>query len=157
MERREHRFNIIDALFIAALAALAVFLAVRAISGAKPDDEKVVFVMQTDMIPDELVGKVAPGDAVFDSESGRKIGVVTACDTRPAKHNGTSQNGTPVVSEVPGYKTLYVTCSADCPPPDGGAVTSQGVMISEGRRYTLMFPNLYCGAECISVDTSGDN
>ncbi len=158
MERRKHRFNIIDVLFIAAVAALAVFLVIRGATGGAKKESEVVFVMQTDMISDELVGKVAPGDAVFDGETGQKIGEVTACDTRPAKHTGKSQNGTPVVSEVPGYKTLYVTCSATCPPAEGGAVTSSGVVISAGRRYTLMFPNLYCGAECISVDTaSGDN
>ena len=158
MERRKHRFNIIDVLFIAALSALAVFFIIRGAAGGTPKEREVVFVMQTDMISDDLVGKVAPGDAVFDNVSGQKIGVVTTCDTRPAKHTGTSQNGTPVVSEVPGYKTLYVTCSANCPPAEGGAVTSSGVVISAGRRYTLMFPNLYCGAECISVDAaSGDN
>ena len=57
-------------------------------------------------------------------------GVVTTCDTRPAKHTGTSQNGTPVVSEVPGYKTLYVTCSANCPPAEGGAVTPLALAIT---------------------------
>ena len=158
MERRKHRFNIVDVLFIAALAALAFFFVIRAASGIAPKEREVVFVMQTDMISDELVGKVAPGDAVFDNATGQKIGVVTACDTRPAKHTGTSQSGTTVVSEVPGYKTLYVTCTASCPPAEGGAFTSSGVVISSGRRYTLMFPNLYCGAEYISVDSaSGDN
>lgn len=154
MEMRKHRFNIIDVLFIIAAVAVVAFIIFHAAKSSPPGEENVVFVMQTDMISDDLVGKVAPGDAVYDGDSGRRIGTVDACDTRPAKHTGTSQNGSVVVSEVPGYKTLYVTVTALCPPPEGGAVRSSGVAISAGRRYTLMFPDLYCGAECISVDTS---
>ena len=91
----------------------------------------------------------------FDS-TGRKIGEVTACDTRPAQHTGSDSNGTPVVSDVPGYKTLYVTCSAVSVYGEDG-YTVEGVQISSGKRYVLMFPSLYCEGECISISAGSEN
>jgi len=55
------------------------------------------------------------------------------------------------VSEVAGYRSLYITCEATCP-AGGDAYEVEGVTISSGRRYTLMFRSLYCKAECLTVD-----
>ncbi|MBQ7671401.1 MAG: DUF4330 family protein [Clostridia bacterium] len=152
MEKRKHKFNIIDAIVVLLIVAAVVFAVVKIVKNAsdKTADVSLTFVMQTDMIPDELSDNVSVGDPIYDGATGRKIGEVTACDTRPAQHTGSDTNGTPVVSDVPGYKTLYVTCSAICESGDDG-YTVEGVQISSGRRYVLMFPSLYCEGECISI------
>lgn len=154
MEKRKHKFNIIDAVVIALVAAAAALLIYRAVSrGGAEREAKLTFVMQTDMIPEELSDNVAVGDALYDGESGRKIGEVVSCDVRPAQHTGKSKNGTPVISEVASYRQLYVTCETLT--TDGGdEYTADGVVISSGKRYKLMFSGLYCEGECITVGIS---
>lgn len=158
MEKRKHKFNVIDAIVILLIAAVLTIAVVKIVSNSsgKTNDVKLTFVMQTDMIQDELSDNVKVGDAVYDGDTGRKIGEVTACDMRPAQHTGSDSNGAPVVSDVPGYKTLYVTCFALSVSGDDG-YTVEGVPISSGRRYVLMFPSLYCEAECISISAGGEN
>ena len=158
MEKRNHTFNVVDAIVILLMVAVIVLAVVRIVksSSETTSDISLTFVMQTDMIPDELSDNVSVGDAIYDGETGRKIGEVTACDTRPAQHTGSDSNGTPVVSDVPGYKTLYVTCSAVSVYGEDG-YTVEGVQISSGKRYVLMFPSLYCEGECISISAGSEN
>ena len=158
MEKRNHKFNVVDAIVILLMVAVIVLAVVRIVksSSETTSDVSLTFVMQTDMIPDELSDNVSVGDAIYDGETGRKIGEVTACDTRPAQHTGSDSNGTPVVSDVPGYKTLYVTCSAVSVYGEDG-YTVEGVQISSGKRYVLMFPSLYCEGECISISAGSEN
>ena len=158
MEKRNHKFNVVDAIVILLMVAVIVLAVVRIVksSSETTSDISLTFVMQTDMIPDELSDNVSVGDAIYDGETGRKIGEVTACDTRPAQHTGSDSNGTPVVSDVPGYKTLYVTCSAVSVYGEDG-YTVEGVQISSGKRYVLMFPSLYCEGECISISAGSEN
>ena len=158
MEKRKHSFNIIDAVVILIVAAAVSLLIWRAANGRKGGDTvALTYVMQTlqgsvdDMISEEMASNVQPGDGVYDSESGRRIGTVAACDSRPAQY--TSAGG--VVTEVAGYKTLYITCEATSV-DEGGRLTVDGVPVSTGKTYTLMFPNLFCRAECISVETARD-
>ena len=158
MEKRKHSFNIIDAVVILIVAAAAALVIWR-VSDRGDDAGRVAltYVMQTlqssvdDMIPEEMAANVQPGDGVYDKESGRRIGTVVACDSRPAQY--TSDGG--AVTEVAGYKTLYITCETSAL-DEGGRLTVDGVPVSTGKTYTLMFPNLYCRAECISVETARD-
>ena len=154
MEKRKHRFNIVDLVLILIIAALAALLIWRAVSGSSEQTKVgLTYVMQTlqgsvdEMIPEEMAGNIQPGDGVFDSESGRRIGTVVTCDSRPAQY--TASNGT--VTEVAGYRTLYITCEAEAL-DEGGKLSVGGVPGSTGKTYTLMFPRLTCGAECISVE-----
>lgn len=154
MEKRKHKFNIVDVIVIVLLAAGVAALVYHFAKGGAPDKTvSLTYVMQTDMVPEELSDNVAVGDAVYDGATGRKIGEVAACDSRPAQHTGTAANGSQVVSEVAGYRSLYVTCEATCP-AGGDGFSVDGVAISSGCRYTLMFPSLYCEAECVSVGTT---
>ena len=156
MEKRKHRFNIVDAVVVLLVAAVLVFAVVKAVGKEKEVRRGVTFVMQTSMLPDELSDNVSSGDPVYDADSGRKIGTVAACEARPAQHVGSSAAGTRTVSEVIGYKTLYVTCEAEVSLADG-EYRSDGVALSSGKSYVLMFPSLYCEAECISVaENAGD-
>lgn len=157
MEKRKHRFNIIDAAVIVLLVGAAVLLTLHFVNRRENADKNIplTFVMQTDMIPEELADNVEVGDPVFDGDSGIRIGVVTECDSRAAQHVGKSKSGASVISDVAGYRQLYVTCEAS----GNGAedkFTVDGVMISSGRRYRLMMPSLYCEAECITVDRAPD-
>ncbi len=154
MEKRKHRFNVVDVIVILLIAAAAVLL----ILGTRPKGEtgriSLTYVMQTlqgsvdDMIPEEMASNVSAGDDVFDGETGRKIGKVASCDSRPAQYTSATTGN---VSEVAGFKTLYITCEAQAT-EEGGSYSVGGVAVSTGKVYTLKFANFYCKAECISVD-----
>ncbi len=161
MEKRKHRFNIIDVvaiLLVAAAVAFAVWHFTR--GGGAKGNVRVTFVMQTledrieDMIPEEserFSGGVAVGDAVFDADTGAVIGTVTDCDSRQAQFTAVAANGVEVKTPVDGYRTLTVTCEADGVAGDGSFKVG-GVVITAGKVYTLMFPNLWCRAECILAE-----
>ena len=152
METRKHRFNIIDVLALILIAGAIVLLVLHLTGGTGRDEHvKLTFVMETlrdtpdGTVPEGLAANVAPGDAVYDAETGRRIGTVTDCGSR---------------LEISGYEkhyTLSITCEADC--VRTSSYESNGVVISVGRRYTLMLPNLYCRAECIFAEpaAAGEN
>ena len=161
MEQKKHRFNIIDAvviLLIAAAVAGTVWYFTK--GGAGERSAKITFVMQTsessvdEMIPEEserFSGGVKVGDAVFDADTGARIGTVTDCDSRPAQFTAVSSEGVEVKTPVDGYRTLTVTCEADAVEKDG-SFRVNGVVISSEKVYTLMFPDLYCKAQCIFAE-----
>ena len=163
MEKRKHGFNIIDVVVILLILA-AVALTVRHfVKDTGPDGTaKITFVVQTlessveDMIPEEserFTGGVKVGDAVFDADTGVRIGTVTDCDSRPAQFTAVAKSGVEVKTPVDGFRTLTVTCEAEGK-TDGDSFTVGGVPISSGKIYTLTFPDLWCRAECIFADAS---
>ncbi|MBR6916860.1 MAG: DUF4330 family protein [Clostridia bacterium] len=159
METRKHRFNIVDVIVILLVLAAAALIGIKLFAAEEEQNRvELTFVMQTlqadidTMIPDELSPNVKEGDAVYDAESGRRIGTVVTCDSRPARYTGMSKSGNTVVSDVSGYKTLYITCTAQGY-EDPDAYYSDGVMISTGKQYRLMLPDLVCDVECISVES----
>lgn len=158
MEKIKHKFNIIDLVIIAAII-LVVFALIKVYVIDKSSDganEKVSlqYVIETDMISEELADNVSVGDLVYDAESGKLIGEVTACDSRNATHVGVSQNGSQVVSDIAGYKSLHITIVTEA---DGGAkgYFANSVSISVGNEYNMMFPELYCTGSCISAEVIG--
>ncbi len=152
MEKRKHKFNIFDVIVILIVAAAAFGIWKIASGGGEDVRAAVNFVMQSAPVPEDVADNVAPGDGVYERESGALIGRVVTCDSRSALYTGTAKDGSSVTSDYPGYKTLYITCTADAG-QRGGAYVSGGVTLSAGNKYTLMFPRLYCEAECISVET----
>ncbi len=153
-EVRKHRFNIVDVVAILLLGAVIAAFVIRFSDKKEESRVDLVYVMQTlqgsvdEMIPEELAGNIEPGDAVYDKDTGKRIGTVLTCDSRPAQYTSASKGTT---SEVAGYRTLYITCEATAE-DEGGKYTVGGVAVSTGRTYTLMFPGLCCKAECISVE-----
>lgn len=155
MEKKKHRFNIIDLVIIAAVVAIGALLVKSFIFDARNDNkaEKVnlQYVIETDMLSEDLADNVKVGDAVYDYVSGRKIGQVTACDVRNATHIGMSDSGAQVISDVVGYRTLYITVEGQASGTAGG-YSVETVAISVGKAYSLMLPDLYCTGSCISAE-----
>ena len=156
MEKRKHRFNFIDAVLIVLIIACAVLIFFK-VRGERAAEKNVTlsFVMQSEMISEDMAANVKAGDPVFDRETGVKIGEVSACDSRPAQYTGHSKSGAAVVSEVPGYRSLYITCEASGS-DSGDEYKIGGVAISSGKTYSLMMPLLYCEAECIAVEPAAE-
>ncbi len=155
LEKKNHRFNIIDLLIILVVVVAAVLLAKSFLLDMKGDSqgEKVnlQYVIETDMLSEDLADNVSVGDSVYDYESGKVIGTVTACDVRNATHVGMSDAGVQVVSDIVGYRSLYITVeSSALSSPSGYFIDS--LSVSVGREYKLMLPDLYCVGSCISAE-----
>lgn len=155
MNNKKHKFNIIDLVIIFAVVLFGMLLVKNFIFDAQKESrgEKVnlQYVIETEMLSEALADNVKVGDAVYDYASGRKIGQVTACDVRNATHTGMSESGAQVVSDVVGYRCLYITVEGEAlHKADGYTVDS--VAVSVGREYSLMLPDLYCKGSCISAE-----
>ena len=151
MKERKHSFNIVDAAVILIIAAAAVIIGVRYSNretAAGAMKVKLSYVMRADMVSDSFAEDVVIGDAVYDKDTRKLLGRVTDV----GREN----------SEVPGYKTLYITAEAD-DAESGDSYKVKGIAVRAGERYSLSFcgeenRSLYCRAECISVDAAaGDN
>lgn len=158
MDKTKHRFNFIDVLIILTVVAVAAVLVKLYVFDGKSDvqtkNASIQYVVCTDMISEELSDNVTVGDTVFDYSSGKEIGKVIACDIRNATHTGTSQSGTPVVSEIVGSKVLYITVEATATVYDDGYYVGS-VPVSVGNSFKFMLPKLYCTGKCISVEVIG--
>ena len=147
MEKTKHRFNIVDFIIIvAAVLALLALLKIYFIDSSSVADESITlqYVIQTDNISEELAGNVSVGDKVYDMESGRLIGEVTACDVRNATHVGVSSGGSQQISDIAGYKSLHITVETEA---EGGA---KGYYAD-----SVMLPDLFCTGCCINAEVIG--
>ena len=155
MEKKKHRFNIVDLVIIIVLAAAAVLLVRSFVFDGDGDAEgkkiNLQYVIETDMISEDLADNVKVGDPVYDYESGKLIGTVTACDVRNTTHVGMSDSGVQVVSDIVGYRSLYVTVETPAVGSPSGYFVGN-LAVSVGRDYALMMPELYCTGSCISAE-----
>lgn len=158
MNRTKHRFNFIDVLIIVTVLIVAAVLVKIYIIDEKNEvqlkNTTVQYVVCTDALSEEISDNVSEGDSVYDYSSKKEIGTVTACDVRTASHTGVSQSGESVVSEMVGYKVLYITVEATATVYDDGYLIGN-VPVRAGETLELMLPELYCTAECISIEVTG--
>lgn len=158
MDRTKHRFNFIDVLIIVAVLIVTAVLVKIYIIDEKNEvqlkNTTVQYVVCTDALSEEIADNISEGDFVYDYSSKKEIGTVTACDIRTASHTGVSQNGEAVVSEIVGYKVLYITIEGTATVYDDGYLIGN-IPVRAGTELELMLPDLYCTAECISIEVIG--
>ena len=87
----------------------------------------------------------------FSYNDKREIGIVTGVSTAPAYFKGTDKAGNPVHTEMEEHSMLYVTIEADAVQTNTGYIVG-GHSIQSGMSLAVQFPELYCEAQCISVN-----
>lgn len=158
MIKQKKKFNFIDiAIIVFVIAVAAVLIKVYVSDDSSSDVKNSVtlqYVIQSDMLSEELADNVSPGDVVYEKKTGRAIGKVSSCDVRGALHTGVSDAGAQVISDIAGYRVLYITVEVDAAGAAGG-YSVENIPICAGEDYELMFKNLYCTGTCISVEVIG--
>lgn len=151
-QERKRKPNIID--FVILLAVLAVLAAVVyriVIHPGGQEEIRIRYVLEVPEIQTDFCSKVAAENPVFAYTDEREIGIVTAVSTAPAYFKGTDKEGNPVYTEMEDRSILYVTIEADAIEMDTG-YSVIGHTIQVGTTLEIQFPELYCQAQCISVD-----
>lgn len=160
MSKRKFRFNIIDALIILlVLAAVGVIGYVVASEKQAPEevkqDKKIQYVIQITELTDEFTGNIKPGETLYEVETNKKLGVVTACNSEKTYYIGTdSKKGVQVISEIDGRSNMFVTLEADASFKDN-IYTVNGVSILVGTSIRFITPGLTSGAVVVSLETVG--
>ncbi|MCI8610848.1 MAG: DUF4330 family protein [Clostridiales bacterium] len=152
MQERKRKPNIID--FVILLAVLAILAAVGYQVVIYPGGQETVrirYVLEVPQIQTEFCSKAAPENPVFSYNDKREIGIVTATSTAPAYFKGTDKEGNPIYTEMEDFNILYVTIEADAVQTDTGYIVG-GHSIQAGMSLAVQFPELYCEAQCISVN-----
>ena len=112
--------------------------------------KKITYVLEVSRIQSDFCQKVNVGDSVYDYDSSKLIGQVSAVSQTPAVHVGVGDNGEAVNTEIEGYSTLYITVTADAlGAPDGYSIN--GLTVNAGRSVSVRLPGLYCDAVCVST------
>ena len=157
MEKKKRSFNIIDAVMIVAVVALTAALVYGVVSGLGVGNDyvRIKYVLEVSEIRSEFCQKAAEGDAVRNADGGEQIGKVAAVSSVPAQHTGTDSSGAPVLSDIDGYSTLYVTVEAQAKEGNTG-YTVGGTLINTGKSVDVRLPSLCFEAKCISVEVIKD-
>lgn len=157
MEKKKRSFNIIDAVMIVAVVALTAALVYGVVSGLGVGNDyvRIKYVLEVGEIRSEFCQKAAEGDAVRNADGGEQIGKVAAVSSVPAQHTGTDSSGAPVLSDIDGYSTLYVTVEAQAKQGNTG-YTVGGTLINTGKSVDVRLPSLCFEAKCISVEVIKD-
>ena len=151
-QERKRKLNIIDfVILIAILAVLAAVVYRIVIQPGGQAEVRIRYVLEVPEIRTEFCRKVAVENSVFSYTDQREIGVVTAVSTAPAYFKGTDKEGNPVYTEMEDCSILYVTIEADAVQMDTG-YSVVGHIIQAGTSLEVQVPELYCQAQCISVD-----
>ena len=158
MSKRKFRFNIIDALIILlVLAAVGVIGYVVASEKQTPEevkqDKKIQYVIQITELKDEFTGNIKPGETLYEVETNKKLGVVTACNSEKTYYTD-SKKGVQVISEIDGRSNMFVTVEADASFKDN-IYTVNGVSILVGTSIRFITPGLTSGAVVVSLETVG--
>lgn len=157
MEKKKRSFNIIDAVMIVAVVALTAALVYGVVSGLGVGNDyvRIKYVLEVSETRSEFCQKAAEGDAVRNADGGEQIGKVAAVSSVPAQHTGTDSSGAPVLSDIDGYSTLYVTVEAQAKQGNTG-YTVGGTLINTGKSVDVRLPSLCFEAKCISVEVIKD-
>lgn len=157
MKTKKRSFNIIDAVMIVAVVALTAALVYGVVSGLGVGNDyvRIKYVLEVSEIRSEFCQKAAEDDAVRNADGGEQIGKVAAVSSVPAQHTGTDSSGAPVLSDIDGYSTLYVTVEAQAKQGNTG-YTVGGTLINTGKSVDVRLPSLCFEAKCISVEVIKD-
>ncbi len=126
--KKTYRFNWIDALVCLLVAFLAVGafykLVVSDRTSAAGAADTITYTVLVQGVKEQSLDAVRVGDALYDSDSGNQVGVVTAVDVEPALQAMTYRDGTAHWCVMDGRRDLYLT------------VEAQGV-ITDKREYLV--------------------
>ena len=104
---------------------------------------------------DEFTGNIKLGETLYEVETNKKLGVVTACNSEKTYYTGTdSKKGVQVISEIDGRSNMFVTVEADASFKDN-IYTVNGVSILVGTSIRFITPGHTSGAVVVSLETEG--
>ncbi len=162
IKKRKSSFNIIDALVILLAAALllgAYFLFFRRnsdkLSAASKPLGKIEYVLQVSALPAEYSDNIKVGESVIDSESGDVIGRVGAVDFESYVHVGYDKTtGEQRLTPSAELVNLYITVESDSAFVRDNLCYVEDTSIYIEKKLSLMMPDLFCTASCISLDVT---
>lgn len=160
MRKTKIKFNLIDALLLLMIAAVAVVLlyifvwseqhSIESLAGT--EKTRISYVVEISGLQEDYSDLIAVGDAPMDSSKKVPLGVITAIETRPYIYTGKNlHDGTMVLSTVENQVSLYLTIETDAVPQGYGYAVSGSDMFV-GRLLYLAFQDVVCSGYCIAMD-----
>ena len=160
MRKTKLKFNLMDALLLLIIAAVAVALlyifvwseqhSVDSLAGK--ETVRITFVVELTGLQEDYADKIEVGDTPSDSYKKVPLGVITAMESRPYIYTGTNlHDGTKVLSTVEDQVSLYLTIETDAV-PSGYGYTVSGSDMYVGRLLYLSFQDIVCAGYCIAMD-----
>ena len=160
MQKRTFKFNVIDALILILILAVAAGLLYVFVLSDRPliktaETHTVTYVIEVTGLNEEYKDLITVGTEVIDSSKKLNIGTITAVETQDYVRMGENiREGTLVLHTVDDYVTQYVTIEAQATlvNDDYPHYSIGGYDIFVGELVYLSLPNLVCSGYCISLD-----
>lgn len=145
------KVSIVDLLFVLIVVVAiigAVFMVNKIKSGKVLTENKGIVQLddsmnriQVKMLVKEIrqitVDSMAVGDKVFESETGKYLGEITAIDTEPSTSLLTDIHGHAAYKEVPGKFDMTLTIVTPGKQTDGGFYTANNQHLVYGSQYGI--------------------
>ncbi len=161
MQKKKHRFNVMDALillgiFLAIFTVLYVFVFSEHKAGdalTNPDNVHLTYVVEISDLEEEYADYFTVGETVIDSSKKMNIGVITEIETQPYTSIGHDiENGALVLNHSDDRISMYVTIEADAS-LGGIGYAIGGYEVYVGMPVYLQLSDIICSGYCISLDT----
>ncbi len=159
MSKKKVKFNIMDALILLAVLAVAavllyVFVFSESGEGLSDDTYTITYVVEVTRLNEEFADRVAVGDAVVDSSKKLPIGTVVAIEKHPHEHLGkNTKDGSVTLNTVDGFLDLYITIEAPAT-LNGISYNIGGYEVRVGTKVYLSFSDLVSEGHCISLSAA---
>lgn len=162
MKKRKSSFNIVDVFIIFLAAALlfgVYFLFFKRNSDKLSDSSQPItglrYVLEVSGLESDYSDNVKVGENVIDAENGDVIGRVSAVDFQAHVHVGYDKaTGEQRLTPVDDLVDLYITVESDSAFIRDNLCYVENTSIYIEKKLSLMMPDLFCEATCISLDVT---
>ena len=157
------RLNLFDAIVIVlvllAVVLLAVGVRVSDLFGDDTQKSTVTYTLTLSDVDQAYADAIKEGDEIYDVDSGKLLGKVTAAPTvKPHAEIAvqSSENGVGIAAEtpVPGRVDITVTVRAEADYRKGQGYSVNSRFIRVGATYSVRFPDFLGSARCTSFDSA---
>lgn len=148
------KFNFVDLLIVLSILAVIVFLFLfrDSFSSTSGGDVKVSYTVCLSGVDAAYVNKIREGDPIFDANTGRFLGTVSAVESgrehtvfRYDEKTGGS------MEPIPDSYDVFVTVSADAVFEKTVGYSVEEKRIAVGAEYMLLFPDFAGKGYCITI------
>lgn len=163
MNKKKIRFNLIDAILLLLVAAVAFVVLYVFVFSAKDTStsqtiyRNIKYVVEVQNVDEECEDLVKAGQSVQDAIERKNLGKVSGVQAVPFRKVTFNYNtGKETVAEVDGKITLKITISVQAAETER-AFTSDGAVIRIGEKYSLVLPDMYCVGYCTAIIDDSNN
>lgn len=149
------KVNIVDLLIVlllvVAIGATVYKFGFSAHNDVNETNMKIEYVLKASGVRDFTLDSIKIGDSIYDDETDKPLGVITAVEAKDAMDYALKADGTTVYTAKPGRYDAYITVESDARILDGGYFANGTKEIGVFSNIQIYSPSFCCETTVESV------